>query len=146
VLGRNWTKIDVTREAPTDRIANRKLSQSYSDYPPFRIRTESVEEIGAEKIRSLVERKKCRDYYDVWQLMKLKIDKGLLGKLLVKKFEYKGMKIKGSEEIFPPGLSETLRGYWERELSRLIHPLPEMKAVIRDLEVQLKPILKQYAK
>lgn len=55
VLGKNWIKIDVTREAPIDRILNRKLSQRYSDYPSFRVRVESVEEIGAEKIRSLVE-------------------------------------------------------------------------------------------
>lgn len=91
VLGRNWIKVDVTREAPIDRVSSRKLSQVYSDYPLFRIRAESVEEIGAEKIRSLVERKKCRDYYDVWQLMKLKLDRDRLRKLLEGKFKYKGI-------------------------------------------------------
>jgi predicted nucleotidyltransferase component of viral defense system len=141
VLGRNWIKVDVTREAPIDRVSGRKLGQGYSDYPIFRVRTESIEEIGAEKIRSLVERKKCRDYYDVWQLMKLKIDRGMLGKLLVRKFEYKGMKIKRPEEFFPPGLLEILRGYWERELGRLIYPVPQMEEVILELGKQLKPLV-----
>lgn len=53
LLGKNWIKIDVTREAPIDRILNRKLSQRYSDYPSFRVRVESVEKIGAEKISHL---------------------------------------------------------------------------------------------
>lgn len=141
VLGRNWIKVDVTREAPIDRVSSRKLGHAYSDYPLFRIRTESIEEIGAEKIRSLAERRKCRDYYDVWQLMKLKIDKGMLGKLLVRKFEYKGMKIKEPEEFFSPGLPEILRRYWERELGRLVYPVPEMEAVMLELEKRLRPLL-----
>ena len=121
VLGRNWIKVDVTRELPIGGVVDRELSQAYSDYPSFKVRVENVEEIGAEKIRSLVERKKCRDYYDVWQLMKLKLDINLLKKLLERKFEYKGMKIRGMEEIFPKdigtgsleGLSTLCRN-WEQ--------------------------------
>ena len=37
VLGRNWIKVDVTREAPIDRVSSRKLGQAYSDYPLFRM-------------------------------------------------------------------------------------------------------------
>jgi predicted nucleotidyltransferase component of viral defense system len=133
VLGKNWIKMDVTREAPIDRVLNRNLSQAYSDYPPFRVRVESVEEIGSEKIRSLVERKKCRDYYDVWQLMKLKPDRDRLKKLVLRKFQYKGMEFRGLEEIFPDGLPEILRGYWDRELGRLINPVPEQERVIQEL-------------
>ena len=53
MLGKNWAKIDVTREAPVDRVMNRKISRQFSDYPSFRVRVESVEEIGAEKMRFL---------------------------------------------------------------------------------------------
>ncbi len=87
VLGKNWIKVDVTREVPIDRVLSQKLSRRYSDYPSFRVRVESVEEIGAEKIRSLVERKKCRDYYDVWRLTKLKMNKVRLKTLIKKKFQ-----------------------------------------------------------
>lgn len=142
VLGRNWIKVDVTRELPIGGVLDRKLSQAYSDYPSFKVRVENVEEIGAEKIRSLVERKKCRDYYDVWQLMKLKLDINLLKKLLERKFEYKDMTIRGMEEIFPADLPEILEGYWNRELGRLIYPVPELGIVINELRSHLKPLIK----
>jgi predicted nucleotidyltransferase component of viral defense system len=138
VLGKNWIKVDVTREIPKDKIASRKLSQVYSDYPAFKVCVESLEEICAEKIRSLVERKKCRDYYDVWLLMKLRQDRAKLGKLLVQKFQYKGLKLKGAEEIFPDDLPGILEGYWERELGRLTRPLPELEMVLNELRKNLE--------
>ena len=142
VLGRNWVKVDVTRESPIDAVKGRKLSQSYSDYPVFRIRVESVEEIGAEKVRSLIERKKCRDYYDVWQLLKLKLDRNKLKNLIAGKFEYKAIRMKGMDDIFPKDLTGILEGYWNRELGRLIHPMPELETVIRELKNHLRPLIK----
>lgn len=146
MLGKNWIKIDITRETPIDKISNHKLSQTYSDYPSFKVMVESIEEIGAEKIRSLVERKKCRDYYDVWQLMKLKPHKAKLKTLLVKKFRYKEIDVKGFEDIFPKNLSEILEGYWLRELGRLIHPVPEMEKVLNELRNHLEFPIKPYKK
>jgi predicted nucleotidyltransferase component of viral defense system len=72
LLGRNWVKLDATKEAILDTIRSRKLKQTYSDYPDFNLKVESLEEIFAEKLRAVIERSKCRDYYDVWQLLKLK--------------------------------------------------------------------------
>lgn len=144
VLGKNWIKVDVTRETPIDRISNRKLSRGFSDYPSFKVRVESVEEIGAEKIRSLVERKKSRDYYDVWQLMKLKLDSVKLKKVLGRKFKYKGIEIKGWEDIFPDNLLEILEGYWNRELGRLIHPVPQLETVVHELKIHLKHLIKPF--
>jgi predicted nucleotidyltransferase component of viral defense system len=141
VLGRNWIKVDVTRESPIDKTPSRKFIQAYSDYPSFKVGVESIEEIGAEKIRSLVERKKCRDYYDVWQLMKLKLNMDNLKKMLKKKFEYKGIEIKGLQEIFPPDLSEILEGYWNRELGRLIYPVPDLEIVIREMKNHLRSLI-----
>lgn len=142
VLGKNWIKVDVTRETPIDRISSRKIDQRYSDYPSFKVRVETVEEIGAQKIRSLMERKKCRDYYDVWQLMQLKPDKRRLKSLLRKKCEYKGIEFRELGKMFPDDLSEILRGYWERELGRLVYPVPELQRVISDLKTNLKFLIK----
>lgn len=138
VLGKNWIKLDVTREAPIDNVLSKSLSQTYSDYPSFRIRVESVEEICAEKIRALLERKKCRDYYDVWQLMQLKPNKNNIKRLFAKKLQYKDMNFKGMNEILPDDLSAILEGYWYRELGRLIHPVQEMRGMIQDLKGYLK--------
>lgn len=138
VLGKNWIKMDVTREIPIDRILNKKFSQVYSDYPSFKVKVESIEEIGAEKIRSLVERKKCRDYYDVWKLIQLKPDKDKLRKLILKKFQYKVIEFRGLEDIFPRNLTEILIGYWDRELVRLVNPVPQLDGVIDELKENLR--------
>jgi len=92
----------------------------------------------AAAIMVVVERKKCRDYYDVWQLMKLNPDKVRVRKLVAGKFQYKGMEFKGLREIFPEDIFGVLEGYWERELGRLINPVPELEGVIHELKSSLR--------
>jgi predicted nucleotidyltransferase component of viral defense system len=138
ILSRNFIKVDVTHEIPIDTVASRSLSQAYSDYPSFKIRVQSIEEICAEKMRALIERKKSRDYYDVWKLMELRLNKAKLKKLFLEKCKYKGLVFQGLETIFPDELSGILEGYWQRELGRLIQPVPDLPVVIRGLRSHLQ--------
>lgn len=133
LLGRNWVKLDVTKEGVLDTIRLRKLKQTYSDYPNFNLKVESLEEIFAEKLRALIERNKCRDYYDVWQLLKLKPNPKKTKSLFFKKCEIKHIKFERTAQFFPPDLQEVLRPYWERELGRLVRPLPELDAVLVEM-------------
>ncbi|MEW6668002.1 MAG: nucleotidyl transferase AbiEii/AbiGii toxin family protein [Thermodesulfobacteriota bacterium] len=138
ILGRNWAKMDVTREAPVDRVAARRLGQTFSDYPAFRVKVESLEEIGAEKLRSLIERKKCRDFYDACRLLHLELDLERLRWLFLEKCKYKGLRFSGLDQLLPDRLENTLSAYWERELGRLVRPVPEMRNVLRELGVLLR--------
>jgi predicted nucleotidyltransferase component of viral defense system len=133
LLGRNWVKLDVTKEGILDTIRSRKLKQNYSDYPKFSLKVESLEEIFAEKLRALIERSKCRDYYDVWQLLKLKPNPKKTRSLFIKKCEVKQIKFKRTAQFFPPDLQEILKPYWERELGRLVRPLPDLDAVLVEM-------------
>lgn len=137
IVSRNFVKVDVTRETPIDIVTSRKLSQEYSDYPSFKVRVQSIEEICAEKMRALIERKKSRDYHDVWKLMELKLNKSKLKKLFLEKCMYKGIVFQGLETIFPNELSGILEGYWQRELGRLVHPVPDLSIVIHGLRRHL---------
>jgi predicted nucleotidyltransferase component of viral defense system len=137
LLGRNWVKLDLTKEEVLDTIRSMKLKQSYSDYPIFKIKVESLEEIFAEKIRSLIERTKCRDYYDVWQLLGLKPDLEKTKILFLKKCAIKQIKFKGHVPFFPNDLKDVLTPYWERELGRLVHPLPDLDQVLADMRKSL---------
>ncbi len=141
VLARNWVKVDVTREAPIDRVRLKHLKRIYSDYPDFKIKVESIEEIAAQKIRSLVERKKCRDFFDVWQLMKIELNQEKLLTLLEQKFYYKGLEFADSSQLFPDDLSETLKNYWRRELGRLVYPVPDMEKTISELNEKWGQVL-----
>lgn len=137
-LGRNWLKVDVSPESPIAAVQARPLSQVYSDYPPFRVPTESLEEIMAEKLRALVERKKVRDYYDVWRMSQLDLDRAAARDLFQKKLMVKGLAGAGVETIFPRDLEATLADYWERELGRLLYPVPDLQQVLTELRQGLR--------
>ncbi len=132
-LGKNWLKIDVTPEAPVDHVQSLPLSRTFSDYPDFTVRVESLEEIMAQKLRALVERKKVRDYYDVWRMCQLKVNRKRVAALFAKKLAIKGIAFGGLPDIFPPDIEGVLSGYWQKELGRLVHPVPEMSVVLSEL-------------
>jgi len=137
-LGRNWLKVDVTPESPMAAVQALPLSQVYSDYPQFRVPTESLEEIMAEKLRALVERKKVRDYYDVWRMTQLDLDRTEARVLFHRKLAVKGITGAGAEMIFPRGIEAMLADYWERELGRLLHPVPDLQQVLTELHHELR--------
>lgn len=137
LIGRNWAKVDVTGEKPIDRVLEKPVHRGYSDYPHFSTRVESVEEILAQKLRAILERGKCRDYYDVWKLMELRVDLDRTRKMFERKCRLKGIEFKGIDQFFPPEIVEILGPYWERELGRLIQPLPHVDTVICELKKQL---------
>lgn len=66
--------------------------------------------------------------------MQMSLDKTRLKALLVKKFQYKGIEFKGLSQILPGDLFEVLKGYWERELGRLVHPVPALERLVSDLK------------
>jgi len=137
LLGRNWVKFDVTKEQTLDKIRLRKLKQVYSDYPNFSLKVESLEEIFAEKLRALIEREKCRDYYDVWQLLRLKPDLAKTRSLFLKKCDVKQIKFRGTIQFFPGDLLDILEPYWQRELGRLVHPLSDLNQVLGEMREKL---------
>jgi predicted nucleotidyltransferase component of viral defense system len=132
-LGKNWIKIDITPEAPVAGTKLTRLSRVYSDYPDFEVRAEQLEEIFAQKLRALVERKKVRDYYDVWQMSQLDVDRGQVVDLFRRKLEVKQIDWGGVGDFFPPDLVEILKGYWENELGRLVRPVPDMETALSEL-------------
>jgi predicted nucleotidyltransferase component of viral defense system len=138
VIGRNWIKVDVTKNDLVEKPLMKAIHREYSDYIPFKIKVESLEEIFASKLRTVIERKKCRDYFDLWQLSKMEFDRQRVGKIFIEKCAIKKIRFKGKNQIFPGDLLQTLKPYWERELGRLINPVPDMKEVLNDLRESLK--------
>ncbi|MBD3155381.1 MAG: hypothetical protein GF368_01875 [Candidatus Aenigmarchaeota archaeon] len=137
LLGKNWAKIDVTTEKVFETLS-KKISKTYSDYPSFSMKVMSIEEIFAEKLRAILERNKTRDYYDIWRILSLDIDKRKVRKIFLKKVKVKDLGFKGTDQFFPDDLEEILKPYWERELSRLINEVPNMSRVLRDIENKIQ--------
>lgn len=138
IIGKNWIKVDATKETVLDNIKKKAPIKSYSDYPEFSINIESLEEIFSEKLRSLIERTKCRDYFDVWKLCSIDFDQGKVQRLFRKKCEIKEIQFKSIDEIFPDDLESILKPYWDQELGRLVNPLPELRIVLARLKEKLR--------
>jgi hypothetical protein len=101
------------------------------------VKVESLEEIFAQKLRALVQRKKVRDYYDIWRMLEQEVNHSKVGRLFLKKLKTKGIEWNGLQDLFPPDLEVVLEGYWGKELGRLVHPVPEMSIVLRQLKISL---------
>jgi len=105
-----------------------------------------LEELLAEKMRSLLERGKSRDYYDVWRLLKEKtssLDLKLLGRVLIKKLTHKGLVITSIDDFLPQD-TRVLKRYWEKDIEQQITPLPSLDQVTEELGDILKKRLAPY--
>jgi len=137
IIGRNWVKVDVMKNDLVEPPIVRQILAGYSDSLPFDITVETLEEIFASKLRAAIERKKCRDYFDLWKLTKLEFDRGKLKRVFTAKLAVKGIEFEGTTQLLPPDIKETLHPYWERELGRLLHPAPNMEKVLKELSGSL---------
>jgi predicted nucleotidyltransferase component of viral defense system len=107
----NTLRIDIsTKSKVLDGFDVKNYVPEYIDISPFSLRVLKPEEMCAEKIHSIMARKKARDLYDLFFLLRLaKFNKSLVDKKLAifgMKFSYRKFK-KAVEE------SESL---WEHEL------------------------------
>lgn len=102
-----------------------------------------LEELLAEKIRSLLERGKSRDYYDVWRLLKehsSSLDLELLGTVLKKKLSHKGLSISGIGDLLPQDI-KVLKRYWEKDLGQQIITLPQLDEVLEETQDMLDKLV-----
>lgn len=138
IMGKNWVKVDITRNDLVEKPLEKEIQRTYSDYFPFKIKVESLEEIFAGKLRTVIERKKCRDYFDLWKLSQMKIDLERVKRIFRRKCEIRNIRFSGLEQIFPEDIHEILKPYWDKELGRLVSPNPEQGMVLEDLKKALK--------
>lgn len=105
-----------------------------------------LEELLAEKMRSLIERGKSRDYYDVWRLLKehsSQLDFKLLGAVLFQKLAHKGLSLKSVSEFLPRD-SKALKRYWEEDLGQQISSLLPLAEVLKQLRELLDEFIAPY--
>jgi predicted nucleotidyltransferase component of viral defense system len=105
-----------------------------------------LEELMAEKMRSLIERGKSRDYYDVWRLLKeqrSQMNLELLGMVLEKKLRHKGLRLRTTADFLPENPAGIKR-YWEKDLSQQIATLLPLEDVLNELKQMLDSYVSPY--
>jgi len=98
----------------------------------------ALEEILAEKLRSILQRGKARDYYDVWRLLKEKadgFDRQTARQLLGEKCRHKGLPPPSVEAFLSPELLKGASAFWSQDLIGQVpaRHLPSWARVTADL-------------
>ena len=142
LLGKNTVKVEVSKEVFVGDVGRVKVPKAY-DYPEFSVLTYTLENILAEKMRSILERKRIRDYYDVWRLLKVaNIDSKRTKELFIKKCESKGVPFSNIGQFFPENIVEGLERFLRIGLTRLSsEPVPPLKQMIDEMRSVLEVML-----
>lgn len=93
-LGKNVIRMDISlTEMLVTEILKKEITDGYSDSTGFNILVYSLDEILLEKLRSIIQRGKSRDYFDAWMLLnRNKFDKNKIKELFIKKCKFKNIK------------------------------------------------------
>ena len=125
------------REKLVEEPVWKKVKPEYEDVPEFRIQVYSLNEILIEKIRSIMQRVKARDYYDVWRLMKEHpFSQTKIKKLLVEKCTISGVEFR-PDLIFDQNRLSEAEKFWDIALARLTKGLPDFQNVVAELKGML---------
>ena len=137
---RNTTKIDITQdEVLTYGLEER--THSSEDVPEFNIIVYSLDEIIVEKVRSLFERKRARDFFDVYKILEMGDVEDLekFVKNLRKKMRHKDMDLVLD---LSESKVEDIKTYWNTDLDRFVSTAekPEFSKALRKVKTFLEEI------
>lgn len=133
-ISRNTVKIEFSSENFVGPVIKRDVPRVY-DYADFSILSYSINNILSEKMRTILQRGKLRDYYDVWKLLKTtKFRPDYIRDMCAKKCQTKGVEFRGIDQFFPQNLADNLKRYAKIGLTRLTSELlPDIDALLREL-------------
>ncbi len=142
---KNNVRVDIAFSERLVKDPVRKpLIPTYPDDPATTLQVYALEEIVAEKLRSILQRGKSRDYYDVWVLLKqykkdIVVDEVL--SILQKKCKFKGMTDPSVADFFSPDRVNEAAPFWERGLAHQVDQLPAFDSVVSELRGIITQIL-----
>ncbi len=133
-------KLDITfpdREHILLPVVKRHILYSYSDEFDAEVNAYSLEEIIAEKLRTLFERVRPRDLYDIWYFRDL-LSKKIVIETFARKCKFKNIL---------PDISalennrEKFKNSWEKSLQHQFSAVPEFEGVYNEVLEYLKQIV-----
>lgn len=127
----------------------KEILHPYSDQFQTEVLTYSLEEILAEKLRSILQQKnrvpRPRDFYDVWTLLQMDSSKIMFSKIsdvFFKKCEYKEVDFNSIKDFFDSNLLNKNRIAWKTSIARQVSELIEFDQMIEELRLNLESLFK----
>lgn len=143
VLGqRNTTDLDITfNEALAFPIQTHE--HSYEDIPAFTVPAYSVEEILVEKLRSIYQRARARDYYDIYRLRQQETsDDATIATALRDKAAAHNVNL-DLENGIPEDDIDAVQAYWDQALDRLVTDHIPFDDVVGTVDTYLRTLADQ---
>lgn len=140
VLGqKNTTDLDITFDEPlVFPIVDHE--HAFEDVPAFGLAAYSIEEIFVEKLRSLFQRARARDYYDVYRLLEQEsFDDEEIVTALREKARAHDVAMDLTQGV-PEGDVEAVRAYWEQALNRLVTEQLAFDTVVERIDAYLQQL------
>lgn len=110
--------------------------------PEFTIEAYSIEEIVVEKLRSLFQRARARDYYDLYKLLGQEpLDDRRILTALQKKSQAFDVNL-DVESGIPTQEIEDVRDYWNTQLDLLVRDNPDFDVVADEIDEYLQSLAK----
>jgi predicted nucleotidyltransferase component of viral defense system len=137
-ISKNTVNLEISKEPYLGAITTVTIPRAY-DYEVFDVTVYTLENILAEKMRTVLERGKIKDYYDVWRLLQLKdLNLEEVIDTFYQKCKSKGIEFKGVEQFFPKDIEIRLKQYEKVGLARLTSdPLPSLHGMLAHLRKSL---------
>lgn len=137
---KNKIKIDISRiEKMVNPPVTQTVTVSYNDLSNFSVTGYTLNEVISEKIRSLMQRTKVRDYYDVWKMLGQDndFDTLLIGNMVQQKCALNTIDYDPAK-IFDSSRLAGLREHWASNLDRLVvDELPNPDDVFNEMKTIL---------
>lgn len=137
--------LDISGDEPIiDPVVERAIFNPYYA-AKISVPAYSLEEILAEKLRSLLQRTRVRDYYDIWYLLgrqRGRIDLARARQIFLKKAAYKKIVFTGPPQFLVPEKIEAARAYYAAQVKNQVRELPPFDTIISGLN---KSVLSMWA-
>ena len=145
-------KLEITTDEPLMLpVEHRALLHSYDEELEATLRCYSLEEIVAEKLRTLRQAERrldegrwprncARDYYDLWRLLTRPVRQVELEaamKILPAKCEVREVTFESIDDFFTDAVLAEAARQWNSSLANLVRPLLPFQAAIEELRIVL---------
>lgn len=142
-------KVEVTVDEPVLMPTKaRPILQGYDEELPGRVVCYSLEETVCEKLRALLQneerrkrrawvRPRCRDFYDLWTLLRRPhsgFDAGAVRRALPEKCTARSVEFRTWEDFVPEPLVALVVDAWKGDLGGLVPEMPEAAMVVEELK------------
>lgn len=135
-------KLDLDQDELVFSAERRSLLQRYGDAGPSAgLPTYSLEEIAAEKLRCVMQRLQCRDFYDLHQLFEGRhVDRSDAWEMFEAKARHKNIDPGGFFKRFEARIPH-YEDRWVDEMSdHVLGELPQFKTALRQLRRHIRPL------